>query len=426
MNNKIKFIFLSYLGTALEYYDFIIYGMMTSYLTEVFFPDNAININLLKTFSILAIGYLARPLGGCIFGLLSDIHDRRRSLLFGMLIMAIVTTCIGILPSYSQAGIFSSVLLVICRFIQGLVFGAEMPNMTAIIKEYTPNKRQGKYFGWIISGTSLGALLATSVVFLIGKFFAHSEIIAWAWRIPFIIGSLLAFTTFFLRATLLEIIKKDDQNHEHNSSASVIKDLFKNHKFNLFRGIAITLFFAYLITFSLYMPVYFKQQFEFKTQTFFYVMTIGILLSAMTAPIFGYLGDRFNHASLLKLIPLCFLLFLSTGLQVLQHKSVATLAFFIFSYEIFIAAFSTLCLPVLANLFPTNVRATGIGLCYNLAFSLAALCPIILSYFVTTSNHIYLVSGLSGCIVITTVFASYLYQRSLSQNHQARVSSILY
>lgn len=104
MNNKVKFVILSSLGTTFEYYDFIIYGMMTSYLTEVFFPSNEINVTLLKTFSILAVGYLARPLGGCLFGILSDIYGRRYSLLLGMSIMALVTVCIGLLPSYSQIG----------------------------------------------------------------------------------------------------------------------------------------------------------------------------------------------------------------------------------------------------------------------------------------------------------------------------------
>jgi MFS family permease len=407
---------LSCLGTALEYYDFIIYGMMASYLTEIFFPGDNVNINLVKTFSVLAVGYLARPLGGCLFGLLSDIYGRKSSLLLGMLLMAIMTVCIGLLPSYNKVGMLSTILLIICRFTQGLSFGAEIPSVTTLMKEYTQGKKIGKYFGWIISGTSLGALLASLMVFLINYIFSHAEIISWAWRIPFIMGAFLAFVVYTMRTTLpstskLIFMTTEQNNTVYRSSILLIKDLFKNHSINLFIGIFITLFFSYLITISLYLPIYLKQQFGFATKSFFSVMTIGILLSGITSPIFGYLGDRYVRTKLLQIISISFLVFLFYTLQMMKSGKYCSLVFFIFGYELFISAFSANCLPVLAELFPANIRATGIGLCYNLSFSLAALCPIILSHIIETNEHIFVISTLSSCIVLTTIIASYCLHR---------------
>lgn len=410
MDNKFKFTVLSCLGTAFEYYDFIIYGMMASYITEVFFPGNDLNINLVKTFSVLAVGYLARPLGGCLFGLLSDIYGRRYSLLLGMLIMAIVTVFIGLLPSYTKVGLLSPILLIICRFAQGLSFGAEIPGVATLVKEYNQSKKIGKYFGWIISSTSIGALLASFIVFLINYFFSHAEIISWAWRLPFILGAFLALVVYMMRTTLprkLSFIDNEKNNTVHSSSIRLIKDLFKNYSINLLIGIFITLFFSCLITISLYLPIYLKQQFGFTTKAFFSVMTLGILLSAITAPIFGYLGDRYPRTKLLPIIAISFVIFLFCALHLMKPGKYSSLVLFIFGYEIFISAFSTNCLPILSELFPKNVRATGIGLCYNLAFSLAALCPIILSHVIEAHNHILIISILSGCIVLGTITASY-------------------
>ncbi|HQW58231.1 MAG TPA: MFS transporter, partial [Gammaproteobacteria bacterium] len=193
---KNKAIFLSCLGAILEYYDFIIYGMMVIYLSEIFFPASNTDVAYLKTFSILSIGYIARPIGGYLFGLVADIYGRKKTLLMVMLVMAASTMMIGLLPTYEAIGIFSPILLTLARVLQGLSFGAEMPNMTTIIKENTKTGSSGKYFGIMMSSTAIGTLLASLVVAIITRQFLHDEIVAWVWRLPFLLGGTLALLVF--------------------------------------------------------------------------------------------------------------------------------------------------------------------------------------------------------------------------------------
>lgn len=212
-----------------------------------------------------------------------------------------------------------------------------------------------------------------------------------------------------MRANLphvLNIVRNEEHEIKHNSSIFLIKDLFNNYLINLLIGTFITFFFSYLITTSLYLPIYLHQKFGFTPHIFFSVMTVGIIMSAIAAPFFGKLGDHYNRTKLLRIIPFFFLLFLFCALQFMKSKTLSSLLFFIFGYEFFIALFSTNCLPVLADLFPMNVRATGIGLCYNLSFSLAAVCPILLSQATKNDSHIFVISALSGCIVLITMIAS--------------------
>lgn len=411
MINKFKFTILSCLGAALEYYDFIIYGMMASYLTEVFFASNHHNINFLKVFSVLAIGYLARPLGGLLFGLFSDIYGRKKSLLLVMSVMAVATISIGLLPSYAQAGALSPFLLTICRFMQGLSFGAEIPCITSLIKEQRHNEKIGKYLGWILSSTSLGALLASTTVFMISHFFTHKEIISWVWRVPFMFGAILSIIIFITRTTLPDDSLIHAQNYlmpvKHSNSVKLIKDLFKNHYKNLWIGVFITLFFSYLIIVTLYLPVYLNKQFGFTTQDFFSTMTIGILISGILAPIFGHLSDILPKVKLLRIIPMLFIIFLVIALRYMKSGTYVSLVFFIFGYEIFISMFAANCLTILPELFNTNIRATGIGVCYNLAYSIASLCPLLLSPILETDLHIIAMTIFSICIVFITIAASY-------------------
>jgi len=387
MKKNHKLILLSCLGSVLEYYDFIIYGMMVIYLGEVFFKDASLEVAYLKTFSILAIGYLVRPMGGYLFGVFSDLYGRKKTFLFVMFIMAFATFMIGILPTYEQAGILAPILLTVARILQGLSFGAEMPTVTTIIKENTEESSSGKYFGFIMSSTCIGTLVASMMVTFISRF-QDAEIIAGIWRIPFLFGGVLAFLVLMMRSRISET--EEFLSHSkalHKSSLSLTLDLFKNHWQAMILGMAGTAFFSYLIIFSLYLPIYLNQYFNFSKQDIFSTMTFSIFVSILFSPIFGHWFNYFNRSRVLKIITVLFIVFLFITLPYLKSGSLTSLFVFLFGYQFVISAYATNNLAILSKLFPLKLRVTGIGLCYNLAFSLASLTPLILTPFIETHNY---------------------------------------
>ncbi|HXH54834.1 MAG TPA: MFS transporter [Gammaproteobacteria bacterium] len=401
-----KAIFLSCLGATLEYYDFIIYGMMVIYLSEIFFPASNTEVAYLKTFSILSIGYIARPIGGYLFGLIADIYGRKKTLLLVMLVMAASTMMIGLLPTYETVGVLSPILLTLARVLQGLSFGAEMPNMTTIIKENTKTGSSGKYFGFMMSSTAIGTLLASFIVAVITRQFLHQEIIAWVWRLPFLLGGTLALLVFLMRTRIEEtpdFLKGQQSAILHRSSKQLTRTLFKSHWKDLLQGMLSTLFFSYLIIFSLYLPGYLKQYFNYTLETVFSWMTFSILLTVFWSPLFGHIFDRLNRAKALKIVTLAFLLFLSISLKLLKLNSQFALAFFLLGYQLFIAIYATNNFVVLSTLFPVNMRSTGIGVCYNTAYSIASVTPLILTPMIHATNYSFIVMLFSTIIVALTV-----------------------
>ncbi len=411
MDKTRRIVLLSCLGSTLEYYDFVIYGMMIPYITSVFFVDNQPALASLKTFSVLAVGYFARPLGGYLFGMIADLYGRKRTFLIVMSVMATATCIMGLLPSYAEAGLWAPCLLVLARVLQGLSFGAEIPSVSTLIQEHSASKPVGHYFGWIISSTGLGALLAALIVFLMGRYFSEAQIAQGLWRVPFILGGVLAVVAFILRNRITETPDFiDHQNTQilHRSAKTIIGSLFKTQPKGLIRGFCMTLFFSYLIIFAMYLPVYLKQYFGYSTQDVFSRMSIGMLLAAIGAPFFGYIGDRVDRIKGLKIITPLFLVFLYFSLKNLEaHRSYA-LEIFLFVYQLVISAYSTNLLAVLPTLFPLSVRSTGIGLCYNIAYSMASLIPLGLSVWVQPHNYQGVVLG-CGALVVSITFLGTVY-----------------
>lgn len=199
-----KILLLCSLGGLLEFYDFIISALLAGYIATTFFPMNA-NINgLLAAFATFSVSYFARPLGGIIFGHFGDIYGRKHAFTVSVLIMAIGTFCIGLIPSYSSIGIYAPLLLILCKMLQGFSIGGEIPGAITYISEFFPHKKAltiGIVFCFLISGITTGYLVLAGLKY----FYTQESIVNWAWRIPFFIGGIFGIIAFYLRKKLIEI-----------------------------------------------------------------------------------------------------------------------------------------------------------------------------------------------------------------------------
>lgn len=369
------------IGVGLEYYDFVVYGFLASVLSRVFFPHSNALIGIIEVFSIFALGYVARPLGGLFFGSLGDRLGRKNIFLMSMLLMAFSTLFIGLLPSYAQIGLLAPVLLLFLRILQGLAFGAELPGASTFLVEHL-KQHHGRYCGFALSSVSLGALLGSFIPFLLNLFFTTDQIIAFAWRIPFLLGGLLACVTYFIRKKIQETPAFIDYS-KATPEKKPIRNLFANYKKQILLGFTITIFGACLIIFGVGLPAFLEHFYNYyNTKEIYLLVSIGYMWSGITLPFLGAISDRLGQIKMLLSVTAIFMLVCAWVFKLLALKNFWALLIFILIYQTFVSGIASSYLVILPKSFPTSVRFTGSALCYNLAFSLAGFTPALFNAFV--------------------------------------------
>lgn len=367
---------LASLGSTLEYYDFVIYGMMAAYLGAVFFPSQDASLAALQSFSVFAVGYFARPLGGTLIGIIGDRLGRKPAFLLATSLMAGSTLAIAALPTYETAGILAVLLLITCRILQGLSFGAELPGAMTIVGEFSPAHQKGRRISLVIASTSLGALLASGVLYAATAFFSRQDMITWGWRLPFLLGGILGLCLIKARHTLqetpiFESFSQAAQNH------NPLRTLLKAHKVGLFQSSALVTFMAAMIMANLYYPYYIPRFFGYEPKDVYLATTISLIFSALVLPLTGVIADLIPRKTVaIRGICLTYSFLSVPFLFLLSNGSFSCLVIFLIIQQLFMAAFSSAYLPLLIRLFAPEVRYTGLALSYNFTFALMATLPM--------------------------------------------------
>jgi MFS family permease len=380
MNNK-KLVLITALAAGLEYYDFIIYGLLSSYLASIFFPNTLHWLANIQVLLIFSLGYFARPVGAVIFGWIGDHYGRKAGFLISMLCIALATFCIGILPNYHSLGAASSILLIVLRLIQGLAYSAELPGVATFLAEHIQTKSKGLAFGLMYSGVSIGSATGTLFIYYLTRFLTHAEMLNYGWRLPFLFGGLLAILNYFMRKKINEsplfllYLKSHDFVRKNP-----IKQVFLKHYKALILGMGLTLFGACFIIFGVTLPSFLHEVYHYAMPTIYSAMTFGFILSIVLLPIFGYLSEKIGKPQLL-IVAAIFMI--TTGFiffNLLKTQDLSARIMFIIFYHLIASASATSYLSALTELFPISVRFTGVAICYNLTFCVASLTPSLLAF----------------------------------------------
>jgi MFS family permease len=377
-----KVTLLTSIGAGLEYYDFVIYGMMASYLSTLFFSGEGTLIPLVKTFGVFAIGYIVRPLGGVFFGMIGDTLGRKKTFLIVMLLMAFATFGIGLLPTYSQIGVGATCLLVFLRLVQGISFGAELPAAITVVSESVDQKEKSTYCGFVISSVSIGATLASFILFLLSKTLNQEQILSWGWRIPFYLGGVLALASYFIRSHLQETPEFIRSKSERRESRIVqpLLALIRFYREETLIGLGITGFLASLVIFALYLPTFLNQHFNYAMSDVYLSLTVGMIWSALSLPFCGMIADRVGRKRVLTATCLTFTILGFMLFKLLNVGTLTALIVFMCLYQTMISFLMTTYFALLTELFPTPVRFTGIAACYNIVYSLMGFAPALITY----------------------------------------------
>jgi MFS transporter, MHS family, shikimate and dehydroshikimate transport protein len=286
----------SVLGTTVEWYDFLIYGVGAALVfNKLFFPSFDPLVGTLAAFGSYAVGFVARPLGGAIFGHYGDRLGRKAMLTLTMIIMGGGTFLIGLLPTYEQIGIFAPVLLIFLRLLQGIGIGGEWGGAVLMVIESGDPKRRGFLGSLVQVGFPLGMVLATIVFAAVAKL-PESDFLAWGWRVPFLISFLLVGVGMFVRLKLVETPKfRELQNHDEVAEMPIFDVLRRDWKnFLIAVGLKLTeVAWVYILT--VFIVFYAAARLGLSRSIILDAVLYAALLELITIPLFGILSDKIGR-----------------------------------------------------------------------------------------------------------------------------------
>jgi len=287
------------IGTALEWYDFFIYGVVAPLVFDaVFFPRLNPLVGILVVWGTFATGFLARPLGGIFFGHFGDRMGRKWPVFQAVVIMGTCSTLIGCLPGYGVIGMAAPALLVVLRFVQGFALGGESIGAALLAIEWAPKEKRGFYGAWPQAAGPIGIILSSLIVVPLSYFF-HAGFIAWAWRIPFLFSFVLVLVAGALLLTVSESLVFLRAKAEEKVSKTPVTDVLRGYKKQWAIGTAIAAgssAFFYLVT--LFTMAYGARNLGMSTTVLTSAYLLANVLALFTMPAFGHLSDKLGRRPL--------------------------------------------------------------------------------------------------------------------------------
>ncbi len=372
--------FASFIGTAIEFYDFYIYGLAVAMVVgPVFFPSSDAATQALNAFLTFGIAFLARPIGAVVFGHFGDRIGRKTTLATSLLLMGSCTTLIGVLPSYELVGWLAPALLCLLRFGQGLGLGGEWGGAALLAAEYAPTGRRGWFGMFPQLGPPIGFLLATTSFLLLANFLDDAQFRAWGWRVPFLASAVLVMVGLYVRLKLSETPVFAKAQQAHRTASLPLVTLFTQHSKPLLLGaLSIVVCYALFYISTVFALSYGVSQLHIPRTQFLAMLCVAVIFMAAATPLSAWAGDRFGRRPVLLVAGSMALLSGFLLAPMLASGSTLQITAFL-ALELFLmgATFAPMG-ALLPELFPTAVRYTGAGTAYNLGGILgASLAPYI-------------------------------------------------
>lgn len=399
------------IGVLVHWFDWAVYAYMATTIAAVFFPEADSTAGLLATFGVFAISFLVRPIGAIIFGRLGDMLGRKLTLSVVILAMAAATLVLGILPSYKTIGIIAPILLIVTRVVQGLAAGGEFGSAAAFLGEYSPRKHRGFGCSWLEVGSLSGFLLASFVVYLLNQALTPDQIIAWGWRIPFLITVPLGLIGLYIRRKIEDTPEFEALQENETLAQSPVREVFKRNPKQFIQtcGMEILMNVTFYVV-LVYLLTYQETSLGFDPGRAALLSTLASALGLIIVPLAGIASDRYGRKPVLMtasvaLTVLAVPLFLLMGVGSDWAAFIST-----FGLAFILAIILGTHAVTVVELFPTRTRQTGLSMAYALTAALfAGTAPYALTWLIdrtgsTLSPGFFLaVVGIIGIVTVASI-----------------------
>lgn len=381
----------STLGNAFEWFDYGIFGMFAPIISKLFFPAGSEVNSMLLTFATFAVAFAMRPLSGVLFGLYADRFGRKGALALMIILMAIGTGLIGVLPTYAAIGIAAPLFMVLARLIQGVSVGGEFSNATAMLVEYSPASRRGYYGSFQMVSQALGFTVGALLAYLATAYASHASLEAWGWRIPFILGIAIGPFGYWLRTNVDETPEFQHYLKSMQKPANTpLADLFAKHLRELVVGFCIVVMgtVSYYVM-LLYIPIYAVRQLGIPMNGAQLSSVLSTVLIVIFCPLAGSLSDRIGRRIVVLPATILYAGVVWLAVQhLLAEPSLGRLILAQIATSLVMAFIWGPTPVLLMELFPVGVRSTGVGLIYNVGVALfGGLAPFVITWLIAATGN---------------------------------------
>ncbi len=383
-------IMAGFIGNVVEWYDFALYGYLAGIIAPVFFPSDAPTAGLIATYGIFAAGFIMRPLGAAAFGWFGDRYGRARTMQISVVMMALPTLLLGLLPSYATAGVIAPVLLVLVRLLQGLSVGGEFSSSVTYLVETAPEGKRGLTGSWANIGSMSGSLLGVGTAALVTNVFSPETVADWAWRLPFLGGALIGTAAIWLRRNLHNS-QRFQEHHEGRDETSPLLEAFTTNRHETLLALAFAASYGtcFYIAF-VYLPEWLSAQGLMARSTALAINTGMTVLVIPAMPLLAVVGDRWLPRRTWIALALSGLALAAWPLHEWMLVSGGSLAAILATHFL---AFALLSVPLgsapalFVEMFPERDRLSGYSVAFNVGVGVfGGLTPMIATSLIAVTG----------------------------------------
>lgn len=398
-------IFKGSVGNLIEWYDWYVYSAFAVYFSAEFFPKGDPTSQLLNTAAIFAVGFLMRPIGSLLMGRYADRHGRRAALTLSITVMAGGSLIIACTPSYESIGIMAPIILVLARLLQGLSLGGEYGTSATYLSEMASSGRRGFYSSFQYVTLVAGQMVALGVQIVLQQLLSEPDMKAWGWRIPFIIGAMGAVAVLWLRRTMDESEQFSNIKSQKRESAGTVRALMKHPKAVLtVVGLTLGGTVAFY-TYTTYLQKFMVNTVGLPKEVVSWINFVALLIFVVLQPIAGLLSDKIGRRPLLMAFGILGTLLTAPIFFFMEKTTEPIVAFLLMMVGlIIVTGYTSINAIVKAELFPTEIRALGVGLPYALTVAIfGGTAEFIALWLKSIGMESLFYFYLAGCIAISFI-----------------------
>ena len=368
----------SWIGSAVEYYDFFIYGTAAALVFgKIFFPSFDPKVATVAAFATFGVAYITRPIGAFILGHVGDKFGRKKVLTFTLLLMGVSTFLVGALPTYGQVGIAAPIMLVILRLLQGISAAGEQAGANSMTLEHAPANRRAFFTSFTLSGTQAGLILAT-LVFIPISGLPEDQLLAWGWRIPFFLSAVVVAVGFWVRRTLPETPAFTQEERQHVTPKLPVVELFTRHSADVLRVVFAALVSVVSTIFSVFTLSYAVNTVHIPRATMLTVLVLANVIALGAIPLWATLSDRVGRRPVFVLGALGSAALIWPYMWAISTSNIALIFVFglLLSGVVYSAA-NGVWPALYGEMFDTRVRLSGMAIGTQIGFALGGFAPTI-------------------------------------------------